>query len=49
MNVNDLLQHTYEMRQGKGICINNGRVNELPQSKEESDDGNLINFNINDE
>ena len=40
INVPVILQNSYEMRQGRGICINNGRVNELPQSKEESDDGN---------
>lgn len=31
-NVPGILQNMYEWRQGNGICINNGRLNDLPQS-----------------
>lgn len=31
-NVTGILQNMYEWRQGSGICINNGRLNDLPQS-----------------
>lgn len=31
-NVPAILQNMYEWRQGKGICLHNGRLNDLPQS-----------------
>lgn len=46
-NVPAILQNMYEWRQGKGICIHNGRVNELPQSSGSSEPtkNNIIKIN----